>query len=96
MTHVEALISHTFRLDPSLKLQSGRESDLLGLFLIATGKLCRRRGVSEPIMASPTLSDSKHVHLEGLQREVDFLQNENALLEGFLQRVSIGQPLASP
>lgn len=38
-------------------------------------------------MASPSLSDSKQVHLEGLQREVDFLQNENQLLEGFLQRV---------
>ena len=38
-------------------------------------------------MASPMLSESKHLHLEGLQREVEFLQSENQLLEGFLQRV---------
>lgn len=45
-------------------------------------------------MASPTLSDSKHLHLEGLQREVDFLQSENQLLEGFLQRVGRGNEMA--
>ena len=50
--------------------------------------LCSKQCNYPELGMATSMSDTKQLHLEGLQREVDFLQNENQLLKGFLQRVS--------